>query len=125
MPREYETRRLTADVQNPRFDGRCKYGPEAVRSWAAGTLFRYCPWTQRESYSDASIAAIGKVSVYGDVADILRHNSEPSAPATAKELVLDEDCTWVDAEALLQAMLDQGVVTMDQARAALQKLKED
>ena len=122
--RPTQTLRTTADIKNPTFDGRCRYGIEAHRVIPAGTFVLYRPactvevrGKMREFDEDARILLHGKVGHTNyELRPLLRLHSEPAEPETVAEILMAEDFSVNNCDHLLGAAIRAGLLTRDQLR---------
>lgn len=116
-----KTYRLLKDVANPEHDKRCKYGFKQYPIFKAGILFEGRPISvdSETSRVDPAYVCNSDWHIQGDIAALLIGNAIESEPNTWTEIAIIGG-TWNHmAGDVIQVMLDNGIVSIDQVKAAL------
>lgn len=116
-----KTYRLSKDIANPEYDKRCKYGIKQYATFKAGTFFEGKPINVPADYLrvEAAYACNKDWHIQGDTAALLIDNSVESEPNTWDEIAIIGGAWHHMAGDVVQAMLDNGIVSIDQVKAAL------
>ena len=130
----YVTRRLNADVKNPKFDRRCRYGIEARGVIPAGTFFTYREEGELDRGDrlpiflerDAKALFGAKAEYTGSLlAEAMFKASDPCIASTAMEVMMAHDVNSHCADNVLQKLVDAGSVTLEQVAQACKAFLEE
>lgn len=120
-------RRLLSDVKNPSYDGRKRYGSEAIKILKAGAaLYEFTPTARTE---EDKFPAAGSVSFKsGDRSDsiytsqgfgkLLIENSVIAGPVSWRERVRFAVGFSVNGNDIIDQLIESGVITPEQVEAA-------
>lgn len=120
--------RLTADVPNPKHDGRRRYGLEAVKVFKAGSLFKFYP--AREGLDPVQTALhefyeFDERTVPVSIGRLLRESAVRVEPANKAEVLASYDLHANRCAEVIDHMLAAGVLTLAQFDAACAALRAE
>ena len=124
-----DTYKLLADIPNPEFDGRCRYGFKSVKTFIQGTVFQGHT-TRRDDTKEIgstdwimsfepAYACHRNWHFSGTLAETLIANAQLCAPTTWQDLALVEGGFEHFAGDVLEELLATGVLSIDQIKNAL------
>lgn len=115
--------RITADVPNQSYDARCKHGIESVKTFRAGTLVAVKEWMHGMPWvAEIMVGADSKI-IRGTVAAPLHGNLADGDPKTVREIIFCRGAAGLNIhEDLLQAMFENGDISMEQIDAAITRV---
>jgi hypothetical protein len=117
-------RRLTKDIPNPKFDGRCRYGAEAVKTFKEGTLIRHWvnDWMSRSDPHHV-VSLGGRVWTH-DIALSMVEESVPTVPQTVGEVLEAHDMNERWGMEVLQQLVAMQIVSLEQVARACVVMQE-
>jgi hypothetical protein len=117
-------RRLTKDVSNPDFDGRHRYGAQAVRTFKAGTLIRHWvnDWMKHSGAHDV-VSYEGRIWTH-DIATTLFYASEASEPQSVVEVLEAHDMNERWGMEVLGQLVAMQLVSLEQVTRACKAMQE-
>jgi len=123
MSKPYSIHRITVDVPNPSYDGRCKHGIESVKIFKAGTLVAVYEWINDKPWQVNIPFGSQSRIIIGDVAQSLHDSLIDAKPENVSEAIFVRGASsYGMSEDLLQSLFDNGDITIDQIDAAITRV---
>lgn len=115
--------RITVNAPNPSYDGRCKYGIDSIKTFKAGTLVSVHSWREGKPWDARIMLGDDSRSITGNVAASLYDVLCDAEPKTVREIIFCRGGAGLNIhEDLLQAMFENGDISMEQIDAAITRV---